>query len=72
MCGKIMSYGIDNSDYGSGDPCRLDASFYRLNMDTSRYGETIAFTDSRGTDNSRGSRNGQNGDFRANSGQSVY
>ena len=20
MCGKTMSYGIDNSDYGSGDP----------------------------------------------------
>ena len=73
MCGKTMSYGIDNSDYGSGDPASAaDASFYRLNMDTSRYGETIAFTDSRGNRNSSGQRNGQKGDFRANSGQNVY
>ena len=73
MCGKIMSYGIDNSDYGSGNPASAaDASFYRLNMDTNRYGDTIAFSDSRGTDNSRGSRNGQDGSFRANSSQNVY
>lgn len=73
MCGKIMSYGVDNSDYGSGDPASAaDASFYRLNMDTNRYGDTIAFSDSRGTDNSRGARNGQDGKFRANSSQNVY
>jgi hypothetical protein len=59
MCGKILNYSIDNSDFGSGNPATAaDASFYRQNMNVDRYGDQVAFTDSRGNDNTFNARNG--------------
>lgn len=71
MCGKILNYSLDNSDFGSGNPASAaDASFYRQNMNVDRYGDQVAFTDSRGTDNTYNSRNsGYDGGQNAGSAQ---
>lgn len=59
MCGKKLNYSLDNTDYGSGNPkTAADASFYRQNMNTDKYGETVKFANSRAVNNSASTRNG--------------
>lgn len=59
MCGKKLNYSLDNTDFGSGNPkSAADASFYRQNMNIDRYGDTVAFSNSRNTSNSQTTRNG--------------
>lgn len=49
MCGKILNYSTNNSDYGSGNPASAaDASFYRQNMNVDKYSDVVQFQDSRG------------------------
>ena len=58
ICGKQLSYALDNTDYGNGDPKKAaDASFYRQNMNIDRYADKISFTNSRGTTTMSSTRN---------------